>query len=302
MKAIVIHAYGGPEQLKFEDRPDPIPGSGEVLVRLAATSVNPIDIKLRSGQMKDFWPLTFPAILGVDVSGVIHGVGSGVSGFSVGDNVFANGMQAYASLCVVKAADLAKIPSQMDTIKVAALPTVTTTGAQLAELATRGKLGGTVLVTGAAGNVGRSAVFIAKESGWTVIAGVRKKQMEEAKATGADGVVALDDDTSLNALEQLDAVADTVSGPIADKLLGKVKKGGTFASTLASPSNAEAHPDVRIETMVVKPAPATLVHMAEAVKAGKLAIPLGQRFALADASKAHLAAEKGAPGKLLLVA
>ena len=157
-------------------------------------------------------------------------------------------------------------------------------------------------MTGAAGNIGRSAVFTAKESGWTVIAGVRKKQMEEAKATGADRVVALDDDTSLNSLEQLDAVADTVSGPIADKLIGKVKKEGTFASTLASPSNAAAYPDVRIETMIVKPAPATLVHMAEAVKAGKLAIPLGQRFALADANKAHLAAENGAPGKLLLLA
>jgi NADPH:quinone reductase-like Zn-dependent oxidoreductase len=211
-------------------------------------------------------------------------------------------MQTYASLCVVKAAELAKIPDHMETIEAAALPTVTTTGAQLAELATRGKRDGTVLVTGAAGNVGRSAVFTAKESGWTVIAGVRKKQMEEAKATGADRVVALDDDTSLNSLEQLDAVADTVSGPIADKLIGKVKKEGTFASTLASPSNAAARPDVRIETMIVKPAPAILVHMAEAVKAGKLVIPLGQRFALADANKAHLAAENGAPGKLLLLA
>jgi NADPH:quinone reductase-like Zn-dependent oxidoreductase len=271
-------------------------------MKVVATSVNPIDIKLRSGQMKGFWPLTFPAILGVDVSGVIQGIGPGVAGFSVGDNVFANAMQTYASLCVVKAAELAKIPDHMETIEAAALPTVTTTGAQLAELATRGKRDGTVLVTGAAGNVGRSAVFTAKESGWTVIAGVRKKQMEEAKATGADRVVALDDDTSLNSLEQLDAVADTVSGPIADKLIGKVKKGGTFASTLASPSNASARPDVRIETMIVKPAPAILVRMAEAVKAGKLMIPLGQRFALADANKAHLAAENGAPGKLLLLA
>jgi NADPH:quinone reductase-like Zn-dependent oxidoreductase len=97
-------------------------------------------------------------------------------------------------------------------------------------------------------------------------------------------------------------VADTVSGPTADTLTGKVKKGGMFASVLAPPSNAAAHPDVRIETMQVKPAPATLIEMAEAVRAGKLTIPLGQRFALAEANKAHLAAEKGASGKLLLLA
>ena len=84
--------------------------------------------------------------------------------------------------------------------------------------------------------------------------------------------------------------------------ISKVKKGGTFASVLAPPSNAAAHPDVRIETMVVKSAPATLVHMAEAIRAGKLVIPLGQRFALADANKGHLAAERGAVGKLLLLA
>jgi NADPH:quinone reductase-like Zn-dependent oxidoreductase len=302
MKAVVIHAYGGPEQLKFEERPDPAVGPGDVLVRVAATSVNPFDLKIRSGAMKDFFPLTFPTILGVDVSGIVEAVGPGAGTFAPGDKVFANAMQTYASLCLVKAADLAKIPDHMDTITVAALPTVTTTGAQLAELATRGKRGGIVFVTGAAGNVGRSAVFTAKERGWTVIAGVRKEQVEEAKSTGADRVVALDDDTSLNSVEQLDAVADTVSGPTADKLIGKVKKGGTFATTLGSPGNAAAHPDVRIETMTVKPAPATLVHMGEAVKAGKLVIPLGQRFSLADAKQAHLAAEKGAPGKVLLIA
>ena len=153
MKAVVIRAYGGPEVLKFEERPDPIPGPGEVLIKVAATSVNPFDIKLRSGQMKDFVPLKFPAILGVDISGVVQEVGTGVTGISVGDNVFANGMQTYASLCVVKAADLAKVPGKMEITEVAALPTVTLTGSQLAELATGVKGRGTVLVTGAVGNV-----------------------------------------------------------------------------------------------------------------------------------------------------
>jgi NADPH:quinone reductase-like Zn-dependent oxidoreductase len=302
MKAVVIRAYGGPDVLKFEERPDPIPGPGAVLVRVAAASVNPFDWKLRSGAYKDVFPLTFPAILGVDVSGVVEAVGPGVRNFAAGDRVFANAMQTYATLCVVKADILARVPDRMDLIEAAAVPTVTMTGAQLAELATRGQRPGILLVTGAAGNVGRSAVFRARERGWVVIAGVRKKQIDAGKATGADRVIALDDAASMNSLEPLDAVADTISGPSADQLIGKVKDGGVFASVLSTPSNAAANPNVKVETMQVSPAPATLVRMAEAVTAGKLNIPLGQRFALADASKAHLAAEKGATGKLLLVA
>jgi NADPH:quinone reductase-like Zn-dependent oxidoreductase len=302
MKAVVIRAYGGPEELKCEERPDPVPGPGEVLVRVAATSVNPFDWKVRSGALKDIFALTFPAILGFDVAGIVEAVGPGVQSFAPGDSVFGQATQAYASLCVVKAADLARIPNQIDVIESAALPTVTTTGAQLAELATRGRQRGTVLVTGAVGNVGRSAVFTAKQSGWSVIAGVRNKQMQEAKATGADRVIVLDDQASLKSLEAVDAIADTISGSIADQLIGKVKNGGVFASVLAPPSNAAAHPDVRVETMQVNPAPATLVRMAEAVRTGKLVIPLGQRYPLSDASKAHSVAEKGAAGKLLLLA
>jgi NADPH:quinone reductase-like Zn-dependent oxidoreductase len=302
MKAVVIHAYGGPEQLTLEERPDPTPGAGDVLVRVVATSVNPFDLKLRSGALRDFVPLTFPAILGFDVSGTVAAVGPGVKAFSPGDQVFGQATQTYASLCVVKAAELARIPDEMDTSEVAALPTVTTTGAQLAELAIHGRRSGTLLVTGAVGNVGRSAVFAAKDRGWTVIAGVRKSQIEQARATGADRVVAIDDQKSLESLETLDAVADTVSGLIADKLIGNVKEGGTFASVLQPPGNATAYPDVTIKTMQVKAAPTTLLQMAEAAKAGRLVIPIAQRFTLADAKMAHVAAEKGAVGKLLLLA
>jgi NADPH:quinone reductase-like Zn-dependent oxidoreductase len=201
MKAVVIRAYGGPEELKFEERPDPVPGPGEVLVRVAATSVNPFDWKIRSGAFKDMIPLTFPAILGVDVAGTVSAVGSGVDNIAQGDSVFGQARQTYASLCVVKAADLAKVPSEFDVIEIAALPTVTTTGAQLAELATHGRRRGIILVTGAVGNVGRSAVFVAKESGWSVIAGVRNRQMQEAETIGADRVIALDDQASLKSLQ-----------------------------------------------------------------------------------------------------
>ena len=163
-----------------------MPGPGEVLVRVAATSVNPIDYKRRAGLTKDFYPLQFPGLIGVDMAGTVVKIGPGVEGFSVGDQVFAMADDTYAELCVVKAAVLAKIPKGLDLIQAAALPLVTVTGNQLLS-ATGIKAGQTVLVVGAAGNVGRSAVFTAKARGATVIAGVLKKQLDEAKTSARSG-------------------------------------------------------------------------------------------------------------------
>ena len=197
MKAIVVYQYGGPEVLKFEDYPDPVPGPGEVLLQVAASSVNPIDYKRRAGLTKDFYAIKFPGLIGVDVSGTVVKIGPGVDGFSVGEQVFAMANDAYAELCVVKASSLAKVPAGLDLIEAAALPLVTTTGNELMS-ATTIEAGRTVLVTGAAGSVGRSAVFTATQRGATVIAGVLKRQTEEAKTIGADQVIATDEDNALD--------------------------------------------------------------------------------------------------------
>ena len=196
MKAVVVYQYGGPEVLKFEEYPDPVAGPGEVLVRVAATSVNPVDYKRRAGLTQDFYPLKFPGLIGVDISGTVVEIGPGAEGFSVGDEVFAMADNTYAELCAVKAAVLAKVPKGLDLIQAAALPLVTTTGNQLL-LATGVNAGQTVLVVGAAGNVGRSAAFTANARGATVIAGVFKRQIDDAKTVGADQVVATDDDTTI---------------------------------------------------------------------------------------------------------
>jgi NADPH:quinone reductase-like Zn-dependent oxidoreductase len=301
MKAIVIHGYGGPEVLKYEDYPDPVPGAGEVLVRVAASSVNPFDFKVRSGSLRDFIPITFPAVLGLDVSGTVESVGPGVTTFAPGDNVFAAGSQTYAARCVVEAAHLVKIPEGADVVQMAALPTVTTTGGQLASFALGGKTGATVLVTGAVGNVGRSAVYTAKSRGARVVAGILKRQVAKAQAMGADSIVALDDAEAVEALEPVDAVADTVGGPTADEVIKKVKSGGIFASVLGPPSTAASYPKVQVKPMVVSPDPALLLEMAEAVQKGAFSIPLGEKFSLVDAAKAHAAAEKGSAGKILLL-
>src|SRR5271170_3765689 len=150
MKAIVVHQYGGPEVLKLEDFPDPVPGPGEVLVRVAATSVNPIDYKRRAGLTKDFYPMQFPSLIGVDVAGTVVKLGPGMEGFSVGDQVFAMADNTYAELCVVKADALAKVPMELDLIDAAAVPLVTVTGNELMA-ATEIKAGQTVLVVGAVG-------------------------------------------------------------------------------------------------------------------------------------------------------
>ncbi len=302
MKAIVLHEYGGPDKLMYEDVPDPVAGEGQVLVRMTASSVNPIDFKLRSGAMKAYQPLELPTILGRDISGIVRAVGDKVSGFKPGDKVMALGNRAYAELVVVTATDVAFVPEKLDLVKAAALPLVTLTGEQLITRGTKIQKGQTVLVAGAVGNVGRSAVWTAKKAGAVVIAGVRKFQVKEAETLGADQVLALDDDGAMEKLGFVDAVADTVGGETAQTLLGKVKQGGVFASVLGAPANAKMHPTVQVESVQVVPDGVTLRTMAEDVVAGRLVIPIDRMVPLADTGKAQAAAEKGGIGKILLLA
>ena len=134
------------------------------------------------------------------------------------------------------------------------------------------------MVVGAVGNVGRSAVYRLKEHSATVIGGVLRKQAAEAKRTGPDSVVSLDDDEDVESLPTLDAVADTINGATAAKVVRKLKPGGVFASVLAPPSNAAERPDMFVKTMQVKPDPKMLLEMARAVQSGKLSIPIGRSF------------------------
>jgi NADPH:quinone reductase-like Zn-dependent oxidoreductase len=301
MNAIVMNEYGGPEVLKFADYPDPTPGPGDVLIKVAAASVNPIDLLLRSGATKDFSPVEFPWIIGWDVSGTVLKLGPGVDQFSVGDRVFAWAYHTYAELCIVKANLLAKVPDGLDLVEAAALPLVTTTGNQLISLASGIKSGQTVLISGAIGSVGRAAVLTAKDKGARVIAGVRKNRLAEAKGLNTDQIVALDDDAAFGALAPVDVVANTVHGTTSELLLNKVKDGGTYASVTGVPDSAKSRPSVRAVAFVSKQDPKTLLYMAEAVRDGRLQIPISQKLPLKDAQQAHIAMEKRVAGKILLV-
>lgn len=300
MKAVVLHEYGPPSKLKYEDFPDPKPGPGEVLVAVRATSLNPIDWKMRSGAAKDHFPVTFPAILGRDVAGLVRELGDGVKDFAVGDRVFALTWATYAELCVVKADALAKIPEGLDMTAASTVPLVSCTGDQLIRNATAVQPGQTIILTGAVGSVGRCALFCAREIGAKVIAGVRKNQIVEAKSLGAIEAIDIDDDSAIAKLGTVDGVADAVGGAIASKLLGKVKPGGNYGSLVGPPRDAALHPTVNVKPMTAEPNPATYVHYAEAIRDGKLVLPVDRVMPLKDAAEAQAAGEKGGVGKIIL--
>ena len=300
MKAAVIHRYGGPNVLQYEDYPDPVAGAGEVLVRVAAAGVNPVDTFDRSGQTKDWRPLQFPAVIGWDLAGTVASLGAGVKGFAVGERVLAWAYHTYAELCVVKSELLAKVPAGLELSQAAALPLVGLTGSQLVAVASGAKAGQTVLVSGASGSVGRAAVFAARELGARVIAGVRRAQLEAAAQLGADQLVALDDPQALGRLAPVDVVANTVRGKTAEQLLARVRPGGVFASVTGAPSNAKDFPAVRVVAFVSKQDSTALQHLADAAHEGRFLIPVDRRLPLKDAAVAHAALEKGGVGKIVL--
>jgi NADPH:quinone reductase-like Zn-dependent oxidoreductase len=189
----------------------------------------------------------------------------------------------------------------MHLVDAAALPLASMTGSQLILVGADVKPGQTVLVSGAAGSVGRSAVFTAKDRGATVIAGVLKKQFDGAKNLGADRLLALDDSAAFADLQPVDVVANTVRGKTAEDLMGKVKDGGIFASVTGAPANAARYPGVRTVAFISKQDAKNLEYTVEAARSGKLTIPIGSKLPLRQAAESHAAMAKGGAGKILLV-
>lgn len=304
MKAVVLHVYGGPENLKFEgDFPDPLTGGNTVLIAAAAASVNPIDWKVRSGAAQQRFPLSFPAILGRDISGVVRQVGANVKHFKVGDRVLALTNKTYAELVAVDDSDVTHLPDGVDLIDAAAIPLISLTGDQLVRLAANVQKGQVVLITGALGSVGRAAVHTAKKIGAEVIAGVRGKELEAARSLGVSDVLAIDDDQAIQALRLVDAIADTVGGDVAARLIAKVKPNGFFGYASMLPESAAAkNPTVKITRVGAKPDPSKVREFADDVRDGKFILPIGRRMPLRDAAEAHVLGEKGGIGKIILLA
>jgi NADPH:quinone reductase-like Zn-dependent oxidoreductase len=304
MRAVVLHEYGGPEKLKFEDNvPDPHVSGGTVLIAAAAASVNPIDWKQRSGMRQKDLPLSFPAILGRDVSGVVRAVGANVKHFKPGDRVLALSKATYAELVAVDDSDVAHLPDGVDLANAAAIPLISLTGDQLVRLATNVKKGQAVLITGALGSVGRAAVHTAKKIGAQVIAGVRGKDLDDARSLGVSDALAIDDDKAIEKFRLVDAIADTVGGDLAAKLIAKVKQNGSFGYAAMLPESAAAqNPTVKITRVLAQPDPSKVREFADDVRDGKFVLPIGRRMPLREAAEAHVLGEKGGIGKILLLA
>jgi NADPH:quinone reductase-like Zn-dependent oxidoreductase len=305
MKAVRLYEYGPPKNLKYEtDVPDPVIGGDDVLVATTATSINPVDWKMRSGEAKGRFPVTFPAILGRDVSGLVRAVGLNVRGVTMGQRVMGfsrNG--TYAELVVIPGSELTHIPDGVDMIEAAALPLVVLTGDQVVREACALKKDQSVLVTGALGSVGRAAVHSALKLGAHVIAGVRTHRVEQAKSElGAHAVVAIDDDEALKGLGKVDAIADTIGGAAATALLVHLKDGGICGTVVTPLPDGALFPNIRVIRQQAHPDPSKVREFADDYRDGKFKLPIARRFELSEAAEAQAFAEKGgAGGKVLMI-
>jgi NADPH:quinone reductase-like Zn-dependent oxidoreductase len=301
MKASVVSAYGGPEVMQYQDMPDPQVRVGDILVKVAGIGINPEDMLERNGVLKDQWPMHFPAIIGLDVSGTVVATGEGVTDLKAGERVCGWSYHTYAELVADKATLFAKVPATMDLLDAAAIPLVGVTGSQMISVASGLRSGQTLLVSGAAGAVGRCAVYMAKVSGAHVIAGVQRFQLDQADSIGADETIALDDPGAFAALPQVDIVANMLRGKPATDLLAKVKDGGTFVSVTGAPDGTKDYPKVRVVPFRSKQDRAGIAFIADAVNAGKMTIPIGRREELKNAGAAQAMFTKGGIGKVLLI-
>ncbi|AEO46863.1 NADP-dependent oxidoreductase [Rhodospirillum rubrum] len=331
MKAVRLHAFGGPEVLRYEDAPRPVAASGEVLVRVHAAGLNPPDWYLRDGYraLPAEWrpDPAFPLILGTDVSGVVEAVGDDGGDFSVGDEVYAmvrfpekvmTGSNAYAQYIKVPVSDLALKPAGIDHCHAAGAPMSLLTAWQfLIDLghdepnpfqSVRHRPvpleGKTVLVNGAGGGVGHLSVQLAKGKGARVIAVASGKN--EA-LMGALGVYRFIDYTRAAADEvvhDVDLVLDTVGGPQMDRLLRPLKRGG--ALFLVNPLGFTAHKEaekrgITVSSTQVRSNGRQLAEAAPLLDNGSVRVVVDSSYPLAEASRAHeRAAAGGIQGKIIL--
>jgi NADPH:quinone reductase-like Zn-dependent oxidoreductase len=299
VRAVILPAYGSAAALVVGDMPEPVPGPGEVKVRVAAAGLNPIDWKQRSGLFHKYMPLQLPTILGRDASGEVVALGEGVTSPAVGTRVCGLTWRTYAELVVAPVSAWAEVPGGMNLVDAAALPLALLTGAQLVDAA-EVREGDKVLVTGATGAVGRVAVYLAKARGAAVYAGVRRAHAAEAAKLGAHAVVALDDARQLEKLPPLDALADTVGGETTQALLVTLKQGGHIGTIVGEPPGAKEL-GLHVRAFFTVPDAARLTALVAEVAAGKLTIPIARRMPLAEAAQAHAVAELGGGGKVLLL-
>lgn len=306
MKAVRVHQYGGPEVLQYEDAPRPAPAAGELLIRVHATSVNPVDNAIRQGMFKERMKFKMPFIPGWDLSGVVESAGSGATRLKPGDEVYSrpdlSRDGAYAEYIVVRESEVALKPKSIDHTHAAAIPLTGLTAWQA--LFDAGKLaaGQTVLIHGAAGGVGHLAVQFAKVKGARVIGTASKRNHEFLRSLGADEVIDYTTTKFEDVVRNVDVVLDTITGDTQDRSWQIIKKGGIYVSILQppNPEKAAAH-GVRSAHVFVQPNVDELNEIARLVDSGKVKPVIEKVFPLQDVRAAQeLVATHHARGKVVL--
>ncbi|HYK60233.1 MAG TPA: NADP-dependent oxidoreductase [Bryobacteraceae bacterium] len=306
MKAVRIHEYGGVDVLRFQDAPRPEPGPGEVLVRVHAAGVNPVDWKVRAGYLKDWLKYKLPMIPGWDFSGVIESVGSGVDGWRAGSEVYArpdlSRDGAYAGYIAVRASEIGAKPKSVDHTQAAAIPLAALTAWQALFDASGVAAGQKVLIHAAAGGVGHFAVQLAKWRGAFVAGTASARNHDFLRQLGADQPIDYTTVRFEDVARDFDVVLDTMAGETRARSWGVLKQGGILVTILGQPSqeDAKAH-GVRAAGIFVQPNPAQLAEIAALVDSGKLKPHIEAVFPLAEAAKAHQLGETNrVRGKIVL--
>ena len=306
MKAVRIHTYGGPEVLKYEDAPRPQPQAGEVLVRVHAAAVNPVDWNVREGHMKDLWPHKFPLILGWDLSGVVEELGKGPSRFKIGDEVYSvpdptrNG--AYADYIVVRESELALKPNSLHHVHAAAVPLATLTAWQSLFDTAQLRPGQRVLIHGGSGGVGHFAVQLAKWKGAYVIATASTKNQELVREFGADETIDYSRQRFEDVARNIDIVLDPIGGDTQERSWQVLKKGGILLSVVEPPSADKAKAlGIQATFVASHPNGAELAKIAELIDSGDLKPIVNRILPLSEARRAHeLSQTRHTHGKIVL--
>ena len=305
MKAVLVHQYGGPEELKYEETADPVMNPDDVLIKIYATSVNPVDWKIRKGQRSN--AARFPLILGRDVSGVIEKVGASVTNFQPGDEVYANPdisrPGTYAEYVAVRASEIALKPVTIGHELAAAIPLAGLTAWQ--GLFDHGELkaGQKILIHGAAGGVGNMAVQLAKWKGAYVIGTASAKNISFLKDLGADEVIDYESEDFSEKLKDLDVVFDTIGGEVQAKSLQVLKPGGILVSTVGIQDEAALKAKgIRGAQYMTHPSADNLQALTQLVDTDKIRPIVSSIFPLKEIEEADRISEGGhTRGKVVLM-
>jgi NADPH:quinone reductase-like Zn-dependent oxidoreductase len=307
MKAVVIHAYGGPEVLKLEDAPRPEPKEDEILIRVVAASINPVDVAIRKGYLADLIGNRFPLIPGMDAAGVVDKIGAKISKFKAGDPVIAfftlAGEGGYAEYVVAKESQVALKPKTVSYAQAAAVPAAASTAWQVLVDTVRLSTGQTVLIHGGSGGVGHFAIQIAKMQNAKVIATASTVNQDFLKQMGADQAIDYTKTKFEDVVKDVDVVLDMVGGETLKKSYGVVKKGGIIVSLVDEPDRAALNAK-GIRGLAFRSAPkaSVLEELSRSIDAKKITPIVSQTFPLSEVAKAQAQiATRHTRGKIVLM-